>query len=175
MGKTFWSRRAALTAIGAPLIAGALAAASLTAAADPAPTKFRAIKVDVSPLAGNGLGPEAEWLSHDLPARLQTAFAGRLAPGDRGAPTLVVRISSMYLGQSGGGGTAPFGATAARDGIEGAGVIVAPNGKTVATYPMFTSLIAFTGGSNYEVGTERVRVSDLASSFAQWLPGEIHQ
>jgi hypothetical protein len=175
MGNTNRSRRAAL-AIGGALLLGALAAACLPAAgetAPPAPQKFKAIKIDVSPLAGNGLGPEAEWMAQDLRASLQGAFAARLAPGDRAAPILLVRIDLLTLGMSGGGGTEPFGGGAARDNIQGAGIVVAPNGATLATYPLFTTVLALTGGSAREVGTERRRVTVLANSFAQWLPGQM--
>ncbi len=183
MGRSTEFRRAAIVALGAPLFFGVLAAGPLVAAADEASPafagaaaaqmRFRAIRVDVSPLAGNGLGPEAAWMEQDLPARLMAAFAGRVTPGDPRAPTLVVRIDGMQLGQSGVGGTQPFDGSAARDNIEGAGLVVAPNGKVVATYPLFSTQLAFTGGSVYEVGTERRRVGELASSFAQWLPGRM--
>jgi hypothetical protein len=176
-------RRAVIAAVCAPLIAGGAAAALRAAAADEASApyagaaaaqlRFRAIKVDVSPLAENGLGPEASWMAEYLPGRLQAAFAGRMAPRDGAAPSLVVRIDRVYLGASGGGGTQPFGDSGARDNIEGVGMVVAPNGKVVASYPLFSTLIAFTGGSVYEVGTERARVGVLASSFAQWLPGKM--
>ena len=142
-------------ALGAALAFGAAGSDRRMRWRQAAQTRFKAIKVDVSALAGKGLGPEASWLEQDLPGPLRAAFAGRLAPGDRAAPTLVVRIDNVILGQSGGGGTNPFGATAARDDIEGAGVVVAPNGRPIATYPLFTTLRAFTGGSAREMGTVR--------------------
>jgi hypothetical protein len=163
-------------ALGASLLLGALAAACLPAAGETlpaAPQKFKAIKIDVSPLAENGLGPEAEWMAQDLRESLQGAFAARLAPGDRKAPVLLVRIDLLTLGISGAGGTDPFGGGAARDNIQGAGIVVAPNGATLATYPLFTTVLALTGGSAREIGTERRRVTVLANSFAQWLPGQM--
>jgi hypothetical protein len=123
--------------------------------------------------ACKALGPEAEWLEQDLPGLLRAVFAGRLAPGASAASTLVVRIDGVFLGISGGAGTGPYGGNSARDNIEGAAMIVAPNGKVVATYPLFTTLLAYTGGSAYEMGTERRRVSELAQSFAYWLPGQM--
>ena len=183
MGKAVKSRRAMSAAFAAALVVGAFAAGSLSAAADEtsAPlagaatgqVRFKAIKVDVSPLTENGLGPEADWMAQDLPGRLRAAFASRLAPRDATAPTLLVRIDRVTLGESGGGGTQPFGLGGARDNIEGAGMIVAPSGKVVATYPLFTTQIALTGGPVYEIGTERRRVAELANSFAYWLPGQM--
>jgi hypothetical protein len=167
--------RAAILVLGATMAFGAPASVGASSAwAQAAEAKFRAIRIDVSALPGKGLGPEAEWLEQDLPGPLRAAFAGRLAPGDAAAPTLVVRIDTVIIGESGDAG-GPFGATAARDQIEGAGVVVAPNGWPVATYPMFTTLRAFTGGSAREMDSIRGRVDDLAKSFAQWLPGQMGQ
>ena len=157
----------------APIAAAAEEASPPFAGAAATQLRFRAIKVDVSPLAAKGLGPEGDWLSEDLPARLRAAFAGRLAPG-AAAPTLVVRIDLVHLGDSGGGGsTEPFGAAGARDEIQGVALVVAGNGRTTAAFPLFTSQIALTGGPIYERGTERRRVAELALSFAQWLPGQM--
>jgi hypothetical protein len=164
-------RRAAILVLGALLAFGALPPISAWAQAQ---SKFRAIKIDVSALAGKGLGPEASWLEQDLPGPLRAAFAGRLAPGAAAAPILVVRIDTVIIGESGGGG-GPFGATIARDQIEGAGVVVAPNGRPIATYPMFATLRADTGGSAREMNSVRGRVAELANSFAQWLPGQMGQ
>jgi hypothetical protein len=85
-----------------------------------------------------------------------------------------VRIDTVIIGQSGDAG-GPFGATLARDQIEGAGVVVAPNGRPIATYPMFATLRADTGGSAREMNSVRGRVAELANSFAQWLPGQMGQ
>jgi hypothetical protein len=180
MGKRLRSVRATarvlllLALACAPIAVAAEEASPPFAGAEAAQLRFRTIKVDVSRLAEKGLAPEADWLSEDLPARLRAAFAGRLAPGAAGAPTLVVRIDLVHLGDSGGGGaTEPFGAAGARDEIEGVALVVAGNGRTTAAFPLFTSQIALTGGPIYERGTERRRVAELALSFVQWLPGQM--
>jgi hypothetical protein len=167
-------RRAAIVVLSAALALGAPVLIGASNAWAQAQGKFRAIRIDVSALPAKGLGPEASWLEQDLPGPLRAAFAGRLAPGDASAPTLVVRIDGVIIGQSGDAG-GPFGATAARDQMEGAGVVLAPNGRPVATYPMFTTLRADTGGSAREMNSVRGRVAELAASFAQWLPGQMGQ
>ena len=183
MDRPTGSRRAAILALAASLAVSAptllYAPSALADTSQPlsgaaaAQIKFKAIKIDVSALAGKGLAPEASWLAQDLPGLLHAAFANHLAPGAAAAPTLVVRIDGVFIGESGGGGTQPFGGSAARDNIEGAAMIVASNGRPIATYPLFTTLLAYTGGSAREMDTVRGRVADLASSFAQWLPGQM--
>jgi hypothetical protein len=135
--------------------------------------RFKAIKIDVSPLVESGLAPVAQWMAEDLPGRLQAYFSARLTPRDKGAPLLMVRIDHVRLGDSGGGGTQPFGLGGARDDIEGVASVVSAGGKVIASYPLFATQIAFTGGPIYEPGTERRRVADLANSFAYWLPGKM--
>jgi hypothetical protein len=167
-------RRAAVVvgAVGVSLVA------SLAAMAQSAPplgssAHFRAIKVDVAPLA-RGVGePTASWMAQALPGPLQEAFAGRVTPGDRRAPTLIVRIDTVFLGQSGPGGLELGNDAEARDEIQGAGVVVGADGRTLGVYPLFTVQNNFTGGVNYEMGTEHRRVAELAQSFARWLPGQM--
>ncbi len=156
----------------------ALAAFLATAAAAenaslPSGAHFRAIRVDVAPLASSVGEPTAGWMAEALPGRLQAVFANRLAPADRAAPTLVVRIDRVFLGESGNGIGAAAGAARARDHVHGAGVVVAPDGRTIATSPFWDVLYNYTGGSNYEVGTEQRRVNELAAGLAYWLPGQM--
>ena len=161
----------------ATFIALGLFASAALAQSAPSPlphdAHFRAIKVDVAPLANSVGDPTAAWMAQALPSALEAAFANRLAPGDRSAPTLVVRIDSVFLGESGNGIFDATGADRARDNVQGAGIVVAPNGRTIASYPVFDVLYNYTGGANYEVGTEHRRINDLAAGVAQWLPGQL--
>jgi hypothetical protein len=84
-----------------------------------------------------------------------------------------VRIDRDFLGQSGNGIGDATGADRARDNVQGAGIVVAPDGRTIATYPIFDVLYNYTGGSNYEVGTAHRRVNELAGGLARWLPGQM--
>jgi hypothetical protein len=147
--------------------------ASAANAALPPDAHFRAIRVDVAPLAASAGEPTASWMAQALPGRLQSVFANRLTPGDRSAPTLVVRVDSLFLGESGNGIGDATGADRARDNVQGVGLVVAPDGRTVATYPIFDVLYNYTGGSNYEVGTAQRRVNELAAGLARWLPGQM--
>ena len=139
----------------------------------PPDAHFRAIRVDVAPLASSAGEPTASWMAQALPGHLQSVFANRLSPGDHSAPTLVVRVDSLFLGESGNGIGDATGADRARDNVQGAGLVVAPDGRTIASFPIFDVLYNYTGGSNYEVGTERRRVNELAAGLARWLPGQM--
>jgi hypothetical protein len=160
-------------AIGAVALGFFASAASAEGPSLPPGAHFRAIKIDVAPLAGSVGDPTATWMAEALPAPLQTVFADRLTPGDRSAPTLVVRIDRVFLGESGNGIFDAAGADRARDNVEGAGLVVAPNGRTIASYRIFDVLYNYTGGTNYEVGTERRRINELAAGVAHWLPGQL--
>jgi hypothetical protein len=173
MGASGFLRHAAAAA---GLVALGIVAEAASAESGPplaADAHFRAIRVDVAPLTENAGEPTASWVAHALPGPLNAAFASRLAPGDRSAPTLVVRIDSVFLGESDNGIFDATGADRARDNIQGVGIIVAPNGRTIASYPIFDVLYNYTGGSNYEVGTEQRRINELAASVAHWLPGQM--
>jgi hypothetical protein len=174
---TTLTRRAALLAFA---VAGAALPALAFAVAGPlAPgvfegAQFRSVSVDVSPLTANGSGPIAGWAANDLTPDLNAAFAAHLAPGARNAPRLVVRIDEIALGaDNGASGGSLSDSGRARDHIVGTGLVVAPNGRTIAQYPLFSVLYAFIGASQYSPGTERGRVADLSRSFAQWLPRQM--
>ncbi|MGD0639570.1 MAG: hypothetical protein ABSC22_02390 [Roseiarcus sp.] len=166
------SRRAAFAALAGACAWPALARADAAAGAA---QRFRAIEVDVGPARELGAGVLAEWIAHDLPAFLRQSFAAHLAPGDRNAAILRARIDSVTLGAPntanfglfGGGGDDTI------DYIEGAGVVVGAAGREIASYPLLCSLRASTRITDPEGVIARQRVSNLAQSFAQWLPGKM--
>jgi hypothetical protein len=168
------SRRTALLGLGA---LSALALQSCATQSGPplpagAQTRFKAIRVDASPLAQNGNGPEAEWLSQDLPGLLQSAFAAHMAPHDASAYTLLVRIDTISLGSwSSGGGlwdSRPI------DSIQGVGILLSPSGAAIATYPLLSTgqtTVFFTELG--DIRFQRIRVGQIAQSFAYWLPRQM--
>ena len=169
MDKILWTRRAALSAIAA------LAVAPRAAGAAPAATRFREIRVDVAPLAPKGEDEIGSWVAAVLPGYLSQTFAKYLAPGDRGAPVLVARIDLVIIGppyqRSGANGPTAFDTT---DWIEGAGVVLDASGRTIGTYPLFSSIdVDSQQRSPYQAEIIRRRVETLALSFAQWLPGQM--
>jgi hypothetical protein len=169
MDKALLTRRAALSALTAIAVApgGAVAA--------PVATRFREIRVDVSPLIAKDNDVEAKWVAAVLPGYLKQTFAKYLAPGDRGAAVLVARIDDIALGPPearwAGGGIGPD----TFDGIEGAGVALDGRGHVLETFPLYCSVGAssYPDLPNQQEENYRRRVQTLALSFAQWLPGKI--
>ncbi len=158
------SRRTALATLAAALSWPACAAKA-------APWTFRAVEVDVSPLRRAGDTITADWLAEDLPGLLSESLGARLTPGDRRAPTLRARVDSVTFGPRPSG--SHHGGSGAIDFIEGAGVVVGGSGREVATYPFLSSSLAHPDNFDVTGVAARLRVSNLARSFAYWLPGKI--
>lgn len=173
------SRRTALLALTGLL--GLAKPAEAAGGLQPLPTgliaqvRLKAIRVDVSRLVENANGPAAEWLSQDLPALLQNAFARHMTPREPPADILLVRIDSIVLGQprSREGLFSGFRGSNATDSIEGAGIILSPRGKVIATYPLLSSVQTSVGVIDNDIQFQRDRVASLARSFAWWLPGQM--
>jgi hypothetical protein len=168
MDKRLVTRRAALTALAA------LAAAPGMAWAGPAAVRFSEIRIDVSPLRRNGDGDFADWAAAVLPGALRQAFAPYLAPGDRSAPILVVRIDQLFLGPQHSGGFGGNPVLDAIDGVEGEGIVMSRGGQQLASYPLYSAVGADAYlNMPYQLDIARRRVETLARSFAQWLPGKM--
>ena len=131
-------------------------------------SRFRAIEVDVAPLREGGNADAADRVARELPPLLLKSFAAHLAPADKGAPILRARIDFVTLGMEGSAG-GPHSIMAA-DFIEGAGIVVEPGGRIVAMYPLTSHLTAAVPFNDIGGEANRLRISNLESSFAQWLP-----
>jgi hypothetical protein len=162
------SRRSAFCAFAATLAAPLLPAG---ASAQPT-TRFRAIEVDVNNVRRSGDNVSADRIQRELPPLLQKSFAAHLAPGDRSAPVLRARVDLVTYGSNGSAQdpTNPFGA---KDYIEGAGLVIGPGGRVIATYPLLAAVIARPDLTDITGQSGRSRTSNLAASFAQWLPGKM--
>ena len=114
----------------------------------------------------------AEWVAHDLPEDLRKTFARYLAPGDARAPILLARIDLVTLGTEGSSGGGANG-TQAVDYIQGAGIVLGPGGRQIAAYPFFTAVHAYPAEDSASGVSGRTRVSNLALSFANFLPGKM--
>lgn len=159
------TRRAALSALGATALAPAAAFAQ-------APLRFRAVKVDVSPLRASVGDPTAAWVEQSLTPALAHALAPYMAPGDRSAVTLVARIGLLYLGPS-GGGTGMFGS--GQDTIAGDLVLKGPRGGVISETPLRAISTYTPSGLNIAQieRWNRERVGRLAEAFAGWTPRQL--
>jgi hypothetical protein len=162
------TRRGALAALGA-LAFPSVAVQSVLAQPS---VRFRAIKVDVSPIRASMGDPTAAWVEEALPGALAQALAPYMAPGDRAGATLVARIDYLYLGPS-SGGTGAWGST--QDTISGALLVRGPRGGVAADTPL-RAITSYYPMAVDQALVERAlegRVTALAQAFAGWAPREL--
>jgi hypothetical protein len=134
--------------------------------------RFRAIKVDVSPLRASMGDPTAAWVEQALPGALAHALGPHMAPGDRNGATLVARIDYLYLGSS-SGGPGFFGQT--QDTISGTLLVLGPRGGVVEKVPL-RAISSYIPMAVDQALVERAlegRVTALAQTFAGWAPREL--
>ena len=162
------TRRAALAALGAfPLsltfARGAVADNGL---------RFREIRVNVEPLRALTGDPTAAWMEQGLLQALPQALGPHLAPGDRNAPVLEVRIDWIYLAPS-PGGPGPRGS--AQDTIIGSFLVRGRQGEIESEIPLRAIASYYPSGVDQAL-VERAyhgRIVTLAQTFAGWAPREL--
>jgi hypothetical protein len=150
----------------------AFAFAAPVAAASPALAAFRAIEVDLSGLAGGDRVLRSD-LSACLAANMAQSLVGRLSPGDRSAPTLVLRPRAVQLAPLYGYNTVRTGFAdgVGTDYIEGDALIV-PAGRARAAerIPMLAATAADFGGAMMApTENARRRTAALCHSFTHWI------
>ena len=135
--------------------------------------RFRTIAIDTSRLAALGDPQMADVVQRLLSPELRSSFGDLMVPGDRTAPTLVVRIRSIslsdYVGSRSYGGRS---GTKNVDYLEGAGVVTL-NGHVVSETPVLSALDAGYSGPWYLPGIDERRVSAITQHFAYWLRREM--
>jgi hypothetical protein len=163
------SRRAALAALGALVLP---ATAEIRSALAQPGLRFRAIRVDVSPIRASMGDPTAAWVEQALPGALARALGPYMAPGDRRAATLVARIDYLYLGSSSGG---PGFFHQTQDTINGTLLVEGPRGVVVAKVPLraISSYIPMAVDQALVERALQGRVTALAQAFAGWAPREL--
>jgi hypothetical protein len=168
MSQKPWTRRAALTALGAVGVASPFANRSAHAQPN---VRFRNIVVDVSPLRARVGDPTAAWVEQSLPGALAQSVGAYISLGDRGGATLIARIDDLYLGPN-SGGTGPWGAS--QDTMNGTLFVKGPRGGIAANAPV--RAIAFYHPAPVDqpmrVQSNYWRVVALAQAFAGWAPRE---
>jgi hypothetical protein len=163
------TRRGALAALGAFGL-------SLTGAASGAlaqnALRFSNIRVNVEPLRAQFGEPTAAWMEQALVQALPQALGPHLAPGDRNAPVLEVRIDWIYLAPS-PGGPGPRGS--AQDTIIGSFLVRGRQGGIESEIPL-RAISSYYPSAVDQALVERAyhaRVAKLAQVFAGWAPREL--
>jgi len=164
------TRRAGLLGLGALALQGCMSTSPPSVAASG--LRFRAIRVDVSPIRASMGDPTAAWVEQALPGALAQSLGPYLAPGDRSGATLVARIDYLYLG-SNSGGPGFFGQT--QDTINGTLTVVGPRGGVVTSMPLraISSYIPMAIDQTLVERALQSRVVALAQAFAGWAPREL--
>jgi hypothetical protein len=153
-------------------LAAALASALLPGPATAQPVAaFRAVRVDASAIAALGRPGFARTVEALVQPRANEVFADRLAPGQRGAPVLVLRIDSIsmpgYAGLSRRRGPGHFDEQ--NDTLEGEGLVVAANGAVLQRVPILSALSPGYSGAYYLDDIDARRVSNIGWHFASWV------
>jgi len=161
MNDACMTRRAALLALATLPLADA-------ARAQTAKYAFRFIEVDVSPVLALGDTFTPPLVAKELQVALAKTFAPYLG---KSGYVLRARVDHVSLGPLPSRPSFLFHAS--HDYIDGAGLVIGPGGKVVATYPLMTFLDVdydANGATEYALG---LRAAALADAFARWLPGQM--
>ena len=162
------TRRGALAVLGA-LGLSTCAASSARAQGG---LRFSDIRVNVEPLRALTGDPTAAWMEQALIQALPQALGPHLAPGDRNAPVLEVRIDWIYLAPSQGG---PGSRGTAQDTIIGSFLVRGAMGGIESETPLRAISFYFPMGVDQTL-VERAyhgRIVALAQVFAGWAPREL--
>lgn len=172
--------------LGLAALAGTLAlGACVTPQTSPLPAdeaanlRLSSISVDVSALVAQGQGPFATLVGDRLSDALASAFADRLAPRDRTAPRLVVRLKSLILSAWAGSSSIRIGGIDYAEGgsdsdyLDGEALIVSRRGDIQARYPILFALPSSYSGPWYLADNEQRRAATIAQLYADWVKRQI--
>jgi hypothetical protein len=163
------TRRDALAALGAFGLTLTGAASSALAQSG---LRFSAIVVNVAPLRPLTGEPTASWMEQALEQALPRALGPHLAPGDRNAAILEVRIDWIYLAPS-PGGPGPRGS--AQDTIVGSFVVRGPQGGIASVIPLRAIASYYPSAVDQALVARayHARIVTLGQTFAGWAPREL--
>lgn len=172
---TALTRRALLAGLALAPLAGCAGDPRLEAALGLEPAlprrRFRAVRIDASPIATAGMPAWARRVGDAVRRAAAPAFADMIDPGDRKAPVLTLEIDAcnfpVYV--AGRWRTIPFGAFGAdgiTDWIEGNLVFGATRRRVAASRP------AADAGPWYLPDIDQRRLDGVAAVFAAWARRE---
>jgi hypothetical protein len=163
------TRRGALAALGA---FGLTLTGAVFSARAQSGLRFSAIVVNVAPLRPLTGEPTASWMEEALEQALPRALGPHLAPGDRNAAILEVRIDWIYLAPS-PGGPGPRGS--AQDTIVGSFLVRGPRGGIASVIPLraIASYYPSAVDQTLVARAYHARIVTLGQTFAGWAPREL--
>jgi hypothetical protein len=163
------TRRGTLAAFGA--FGFSLMGAAFSARAQNG-LRFRDIVVNVAPLRAQTGDPTAAWMDQALRQELPRALGPHLAPGDRNAALLEVRIDWIYLGPS-SGGVGPGGSS--QDTVVGSFIVRGMRGGIESQIPLRAIAFYYPTAVDQAMVEQAYhwRVVALARAFAGWAPREL--
>lgn len=132
-----------------------------------------AIRVDVSALQEQGWGGNALAIKLGMERELAAALGAGYRRG-RGA-TLVVTVRGVFLNSyagSGGGGGGRWGGGGGgntSDSFDSVATLVAPGNRVLATYPVLSTVSAFSAGPWYLPDIDQRRIDGLIKHNAAWI------
>jgi hypothetical protein len=141
-------------------VAAALAAPALLATRKASAALGSPVRVDVSRLRAQGLGPNASLIQ----AALERELAGAAAPGT----TLVVTVRGISM-PSYSGNAGMIGGGGADDGMDSEVSVIGPGGRVIATYPIQSSSSPTMAGPWYAPGIDKLRLEAMAKTNAGWI------
>lgn len=153
--------------------AAVLATTSRLAFGDEPVPVFGAISVDVRPLVARGGGGAAALIARIMPAKLQSVFADHVAPGQKGAPTLIARIDTLTMTAFSDRPGPDSNFSGQMDQMEGAGLVVSGR-TTVSVTPLRVALQPGYSGAFYLPDIEERRIDSICYQFAYWLRREMN-
>lgn len=154
-------------------LAGTAALALAVPAAEAQPSVIGAIRVDVSALESQGWGGHALAIKLGMERELAAALGADYRRG-RGT-TLVVTVRGVFLnsyaggGGGGGGRWGGGGGGNTSDSFDSVATLVAPGNRVIATYPVLSTVSAFSAGPWYLPDIDQRRLDGLIKHNAAWI------
>lgn len=149
------ARRAILAGLAAILLAGCQ-----TTTQTASPVAIGRIRVDTGPLAAKGQSA----IAAAIKPMLERELAG-LRNAGRGDATLLVSVTGLYLTSYAGGQAATLG----NDTLESEAVLLGPDGREIARYPIMSIMAPSFSGAWYLPDINQRRIDALVANNAQWI------
>ena len=149
------ARRAILAGLAAILLAGCQ-----TTTQTASPVAIGRIRVDTGPLAAKGQSA----IAAAIRPMLERELAG-LRNAGRGDATLLVSVTGLYLTSYAGGQAATLG----NDTLESEAVLLGPDGREIARYPIMSIMAPSFSGAWYLPDINQRRIDALVANNAQWI------